>query len=241
MGLSPQGQIESTAYGPVGCRGEGYAGERFRRLLERQQMFALNTLGPWQPTFCPPRGWTAHPTRIDFMAAPAASVEVTRHCHASSRIGKALHIIPDPAPRDYRPVVFRFDDVLDFPAAAQGPRWDHEGRRCVDVGRGPGRFCAGGRAENPGQLRQLVKISIGTHPGSSLGVLCARCLRGCPKALRPCVCGPRAKLFEGEASEAAVAETDVENLGGWSRTRRGRNSSKSPRPCGWSRERLGGS
>ncbi len=97
MGLDFNGCISTTAVGLHGSKPEGFTGSKFRSLLEKHDLTALNTFDKFQPTFFPAEGQGV-PTRIDFLVAPQSFASSMLHCHTAARLGKELQLIPDKSP-----------------------------------------------------------------------------------------------------------------------------------------------
>jgi hypothetical protein len=113
MGRDKDGAKTSTAIGSRGHRVEGYAAGKFRAVLEKHDLVALNTIDRYQPTYFPAQEH-GQPSRIDFLAAPRAFVQTMKHCHTAAELGRNLQLIPDRQPRDHRPIVMRCEYLLQF-------------------------------------------------------------------------------------------------------------------------------
>eukprot|EP00969_Alexandrium_andersonii_P145536 6437344-Alexandrium_andersonii.AAC.1 len=81
-------------------------------MLEVQEMVFANTFSEkYQSTYFPAAG---SPTRIDFIALPAAAASRTTRVTTLAREGRQLQIIPDSKPRDHRPLAAWVDLKLAY-------------------------------------------------------------------------------------------------------------------------------
>ncbi len=76
-----------------GQKVEGHAGSRFRNLLEKLGLTALNTIDKFQPTFFPTAGQGMR-TGIDFLVAPLSFLMVLGHCQTAKHLGKSTQSSP---------------------------------------------------------------------------------------------------------------------------------------------------